>query len=373
MYVTVRLTLLTCLALFASPPDARAAPTPTPTPTQDAPVSDKEIRPVYTLAQKMEKRLRCTAVGPDDVAPPENVAIAAQFGGIASMHAFAAEHYAPTSVERIDQIGSLLDDAVLAYEKAYDCAPGAQNAFYLHRALELLHSRMKLVAPSDSMTELLADRLKRLQEKLPRPTPPSTCPTCRACATCPPPPPKGYRYDYAGRVALSVGFGGGQTSIRTDAGNYVLDHSTLRLTLGPRFVLGQRGRHIIGTGFHYVHYGIFRIDYTSAEKPSAIHLSGPYLEYGFALHRQLSLHTHVTHYIGAGWAWLADDYSHIFRAHNLGGGGALCTLNTGLCARIHGQHGIIKDGDARFGWDVTLSLDLLRIADLVLERGAPRP
>jgi hypothetical protein len=191
----------------------------------------------------------------------------------------------------------------------------------------------------------------------------------------------GYRARYAERVALGIGLGGGQMNVG-GANSSILDHFTLRFTLGPRFVLGPRKRHILGVGLQYALHAVLRVhefDGATANKEaflagtpptrlSAIHQAGPYLEYGFAPHRNFSLHVHAAFHVNAGIIGFRNVGDDSFHSFNLGGGGALCTLRTSLCARIH-VHGAVTSDDSKLtGFDVTVGLDFFRLADLALAR-----
>lgn len=367
MHRPLQLMLVAGLALGA-PTRAQAAP------TTDAALTFEDTASVLRLARTTKARLRCTPVEPGAAPTPENVATAAEYGSIASMYAFAATHYPPEAKgDRVSQINDLVDEASLAYQSAYDCNPGLHSALHLHRAIDLLLARAQQLTPADERAQQFSTRIAQLQAKLPGPPPCPTCPDCPNCPTSPTPNPQsGYRGRYAERIGLGLGLGGGQTLLRGPS-SATLDHFTLRLALGPRFVLGPRKRHILGTGLHYALHAILRVDSISPAHPSAIHQAGPYLEYAFAPLPKISLHANAGLQITAGVVALDPNFDggrSSFHAFNLGGGAALCTLGTTLCARVQGHRSITRDSTGLAGYDVTLHLDFFRLADLLLDRRA---
>lgn len=357
----LRITLIASLVL-AAPPRAHAAP------PKEAPVTEEDLGPVFNSAKAMESGLHCTSVAPGASATPENIAAATSYGNIAGMYVFIADSYPPVKVGRTGKINNLLDDAVLAYEHAYECNPGMATMLYLQRAIDLLSARIALLTPTDELAQAFTTRLARLQDNLARPSAPPPCRICDACPTCAT-TTDGYRGRYAGRVALGIALGGGRTTLRDPPNKLV--HFTLRIALGPRFVLGPRKRHILCTGLHLAIHQILKIDGDPPADHSAIYQAGPYLEYGFAPSPPISLHAHVDMSIGAGSITSKismEDSFRGFRAYSLGGGAALCTLSTALCARVHGQNSVNPDAVVRRSYDITLSLDVFRLADFVLAR-----
>lgn len=345
---------------------ARAAP----------PLSGDDLAPVHKLANTMKARLQCTPVEPGSAPPATNVSAAAEYAQVAGMYAFTAQHYpADQRGDRVSQINDLIDDAALAYERAYDCAPGRESAFYLLRAIELIDARAQHLiqvehhdADNPHVQELFARR-DRLRAKLP---PEPQCPVCLQCTPCPtpPPPPTGYRGLHAERLALSIGLGGGQAWLgRGVDGRLAL--LTLRTAFGPRFVLGARKRHILGAGIHYALQAVIRyssdsIPVAPTPHPSAIHQAGPYLDYTFAPHRDFSVQGHLVLSISAGIVWFDDagtlrNYS--ISAVTPGGGVALCTLRGVLCARMHAYGSVLVDTRPFTGYDVTLGFDVFRLID----------
>ena len=371
----IRIPLLAGAALVA-PLHVYAAPAANQT--------GNDVGAVYRLAKAMEARLQCAPVEPGAAVPPENVATAVEFGHLASMYAFAAAHY-PSDIKqgRDSQINALVDDASRAYGRAYDCNPTMESVLYLDRGVELLETRAGQMETSDPLTQEFARRAASFRDKRPDKHTCPLCPKSASAATDAPAETTGYRARYAERITLGIGLGGGQMNLR-GANSSILDHFTLRLTLGPRFVLGPRKRHILGTGLQYALHAVLRVhefgDAVVNEKAflagapptrtSAIHQAGPYLEYGFAPRPNFSLHAHVAFNVSAGIIGFPYAGDHSFHSFNLGGGGALCTLRTALCARVHGQSSVTTDATRLSGFDVTVNLDFFRLADLVIARRA---
>ena len=362
MYRYFHVSLLTGLAFGASL-DTMAAP------AGDASLTIEDTTAVLRLARTTKARLRCSPVEPGAPASAENIATAAEYGEVASMYAFAATHYPPVMKgDRVSQINDLVDEAASAYQSAYECVPGMHSALHLHRAIQLLRTRVGELGATDERAQQFSAQITKLQAALP--TPPA-CPTCETCPACPPPVPLAgdYGSQYAERVALGIGLGGGQTFF---AGS-TLDHFTLRFALGPRFVLGQRERHILSAGLHYALQAILRVDGAPPSRRSAIHHAGPYVEYGFLPHPKISFHVNVGLPITAGIVAVdpAVD-SRSFHSVALGGGAAVCTLSTSLCARLQGHGSVTRDSTRMAGYDVTLHLDFFRLADLLLARSPRR-
>ena len=67
----------------------------------------------------------------------------------------------------------------------------------------------------------------------------------------------------------------------------------------------------------------------------------------------------------------AEDFRS-FHSVALGGGAAVCTLSTSLCARLQGHGSVTRDSTRMAGYDVTLHLDFFRLADLLLARSPRR-
>ncbi|MBZ5709316.1 hypothetical protein [Nannocystis pusilla] len=357
-------------SLFLASPARAAAPA----------LGREDLAPVHKLANTMKGQLECNPVEPGVAPPAANVEAAAEYAHIAGMFAFAAQHYpADEKGDRVSQINALIDDASLAYERAYDCAPSLSNAFYLLRAIELLGSRVvhlvqveKLDESAPRVQELVARR-DRLRDKLPSPP---QCPVCIKCETCPkpPPPPSGYRGLYTGRLALSLGLGGGQARLGGERAG-VIGHLTLRTAFGARFVLGKQERHLLTAGLHYalqagLSYASDSLPAARPPRPSAIHQAGPYLEYAFAPHPHFSVHGHLSLSISAGVVWFeaAGGLRNLgFSSLTPGGGGAICTLRGVLCARGHG-YGSVLQKNSLTGYDLTLAVDLFRVTDALLAR-----
>ena len=351
---------------FGAPLDTGAAP------AGDASLTIEDTIAVLRLARTTNARLRCSPVEPGAPASAANISTPAEYGEIAGMYAYAATHYPPvTKGDRVSQINDLVDEAARAYQSAYECVPGMHSALHLHRAIHLLRTRVEELGPTDERAQQFAAQITKLQAALP--TPPA-CPTCETCATCPPPPPPtaGYRSQYAERVALSIGLGGGQTFIGGPVSR-TLGHFTLRFALGPRFVLGERERHIMGAGLHYALHAILQVDGAPPSRPSAIHQAGPYVEYGFIPHPQISFHANVGLAVTAGVVALDPndiEQPHSFQSINLGAGAAVCTLGASLCARLQGRGSVTQDSTKMAGYDVTLHLDFFRLTDLLLTRSS---
>jgi hypothetical protein len=342
----------------------------------------EDLAPVHKLANTMKGQLECSPVEPGVAPPAANLEAAAEYAQIAGMFAFAAHHYpADEKGDRVSQINALIDDASLAYERAYDCAPGLANAFYLRRAIELLDARAAYLVQVEKFGENtprvqeLVVRRDRLRAKLPSPP---ECPVCATCEICsepaPPPPPSGYGGLYRGRLALSLGLGGGQARLGGEATGSI-GNLTLRTTFGARFVLGERERHSLTAGLHYalqaaLSYASDSLPPARPPRSSAIHQAGPYLEYGFAPHPHFSVHGHLAFSISAGVVWFQspDGLRNLgFSALTPGGGGAICTLRGALCARGHG-YGSVAQKNPLTGYDLTLSVDLFRVADTIVQR-----
>jgi hypothetical protein len=358
----IRIPLLAGAALVA-PLHASAAPA--------ANQASNDVGAVYRLAKAMEAKLQCAPAPPGAAVPPENVATAVEFGHLASMYAFAAAHY-PSDIKqgRDSQINALVDDASRAYGRAFDCNPTTDSVLYLDHGIELLEDRAAQMDASDPLTQEFARRAASFRDKRPETTctrPPH--PSClKPVATDAPAETTGYRARYAERVALGFGLGGGQFSLHGDEDN-TLSHFTLRFTLGPRFVLGERKRHILGPGLSYALHTILTIDGATPKDSAALHQAGPVLEYGFAPRPNFSLHALVGFDVGAGiYTVPATGERFSFNAITVGGGGGLCTLHTALCARVRGQTSITVDSTSLTGFDVTVGLDFFRLADLALAR-----
>ena len=354
------------LTSFLGATPARAAP----------PLSGDDLAPVHKLANAMKTQLQCSPVEPGSAPPPTNVSAAAEYAQIAGMYAFTAQHYpADQKGDRVSQINDLIDDAALAYERAYDCTPGRESAFYLLRAIELIGARAQQLVQGehrdagDPHVTALFTRRDRLHAKLP---PEPQCPVCLQCTPCPapPPPPTGYRGLHAERLALSIGLGGGQAWLGKGVdGRLAL--LTLRTAFGPRFVLGPRKRHVLGAGIHYALQAVIRyssdsIPVAPTPRSSAIHQAGPYLDYAFAPHRNFLVQGHLALSLSAGIVWFDDDgklRNYSISAVTPGGGGSLCTLRGVLCARIHAYGSVLEDTRPFTGYDVTLGLDIFRLID----------
>lgn len=380
----MKLTLPTYLGIavtLASPFIAAPASVAAPPLTRD------DLAPVHKLASGVKEQIQCSPVEPGTAPPRDNIAAAADYAHIAGMYAFTAQHY-PTDEkgDRVSQVNDLIDDAALAYERAYDCVPGSESAIYLMRAIELVGGRArhlveveKHAEDSPHVQDLLARR-DRLRGKLP---PEPQCPVCPQCDACPPvpPPPAGYRGLYAGRLALSVGMGGGQAWLARGVDGQ-LDLFTFRVAFGPRFVLGARKRHTLSLGLHYalqaaLRYASGSVPLAATRRPSVIHQAGPYIEYTFAPHRYFAVQGHLALSIGAGivrFAEVGAPREFAFYALTPGGGGALCTLSGVLCARVHAYGTVIaRDARTLTGYDATLGVDVLRLVDKLVDDRRPAP
>lgn len=362
MPMDIRIPLLAGAALVA-PLHASAAPTASGQTT----VSD--IGTVYNLAEATQKQLKCSPVAVDAPVPPENVATAIEYGNLGGMYAFAVAHF-PATVkgDRDSQINTLVDAATRAYGQAYDCNPGPESALYLHRAIALLETHLERMDAANPLAQEFSQRATSFRGKLPGE---HTCPICPKSAPIFAAEDTSYRGRYAERIALGVGIGGGQLTLHGAQGNR-LNHLTLRINLGPRFVLGKRGRHILSPGLSYALHVILTIDGKSPRGSAAFHQAGPSLEYGFAPHPHISLHAHVGFAVGAGVFSDPDTGRFSFSAIAVGGGGGLCTLRTALCARVHGQTSVTEDSTSLTGVDATLNLDFFRLADLEIARRAAK-
>lgn len=340
----------------------------------------EEVQTVFRLANTAKKSLHCAPITAGDTPSPENNAVARDLANIAGMYAFAARNYPPgKDAERINQINSLYIAAAGAYRAAYACVPDEPSAFYLQTAIELLSERaLHLVsverqdAGADTVTPV-TQQLRELREELPQA---SICPVCKKCKRCPsaPEPPHGYRGLYAGRVHLGVGLGGGRARIGGPDGG-TLGVFTFRASLGPRFTLGAKQRHILTTGLDYAFHRPFSYNGPAAsdvESPALWHQAGLFLDYGIAPHRNFALHFRATLHFVVGVVTFADTSrpSDAFHAVAPGAGGALCTLGSALCLRVHGYRGVSSDRPSLLGsYDFTLNLDLFRVADNIV---APR-
>lgn len=342
------------------------------------PLTREDLAAVRRLANARKSELSCSPVEPNAAPPADNVASAAEYARIAGMYAFVAMHYPSDAPgDRASQINDLIDDASRAYERAYDCVPGEANAFYLLRAIELIGNRVvhliKVQGHAEDTPRVseLAARRDHLVARLPAA---HQCPVCLASEReCPAPEVRtGYAGLHQGRLALEVAFGGGQAFLGGVSPGR-LSHLTVRLHFGPRFVLGARHRHVLGAGVLYALHPVLRHDSETLPsgppvRASALHQAGPYLEYAFAARRHFSLLAQAELDVTAGVVWFdrgAESRPISFHAVGGGGGIGVCTLWSALCLRGRGYASV---GATLKGYDVTLGLDVFRLADKIVGR-----
>ncbi len=344
-------------------------------------LSGKELALLRKIAASLRSGIECRPLQAGVRPPQENIVAAAKYAEIAVMFAVVARYY-PHEIdgERVSQINDLIRDASLAYERAYECTPGEEHAFYLVSAIGLLDEQLRslvekeYLAKDDPSVRELTERRDHLVGKLP---PRDHCPVCEACQECPEAAPAGYRGLHGDRLALSVGLGGGEAFLTGPrAGRLAL--MTFRLGFGPRFVLGARRRHVLGAGGQYALQSVMSVrvgagDALSPPRPSVLHQAGLYLEYGFVAHRHVSVHAHGAMHVSAGLIWYdegeAAPRGYSFLSLNPGGGAALCTLWTALCARAHVAGSAVTRGRPTLvSYDITLNVDVFRLVDAMLAR-----
>lgn len=309
------------------------------------------------LAERSEQCLP-PGVGGGDLRVEEDSERA--FAGIAQLFVtfLTSFPYTPVSEqERTEHV----HEAALAYERAFECAPGWEKRHYIDQATALLEARIASLAAdprpeAPAERERLAGARQRLLGRL-LPLHPPPQPAEQPEPPPPPPPcpqPIPGRGDWAPRLSLRLELGAGSVRLQLPSGG---KGDALALNVGVAGgvrLLTRPSRHQrVHAGLSYGQF-LFRPDPNGGLH--TLHVLQVRLEYGLHLARWLSaqiafepgLEVHPTR--------------EVFGRGILGGSAGLCTLGELLCARIRGH---IAPNEVSFANALVglLSFDLVRLID----------
>ena len=240
--------------------------------TPQASLTEKELSPIYAVAENLRANTPACIPAAKNVAPPaQNLAselmyeeAAAMFGVLLIKYPRAKNESPLQRDERLAQQEDILTAAINAYREAHACRPDGDGARHLRAALALvaaferqLHEQLPPKAPQFVALE---SRKSALQAGLP---PETKCPAAVPCPLVenaePLPSERGYRARGMGRSFLraELGYGGGRieyveykNSVRQEVRSGIRGLA-LRISAGVRLLAGKRDRHVLLFGGFY--------------------------------------------------------------------------------------------------------------------------
>lgn len=182
----------------------------------------EDVQRIVVLIQKSFQTLAdpsaCVEVPPDQHPSATNVEQARHYGHIAGMLTLIALDTTIADEASHRRMTFVVENALIAYERAFDCAPTYENREYLRDGVRLIFKRLEHLKTSPALADLyneqqphLDERREHLISKIPK-KPELKCPACAACPSCPAPPPPPERLRHP-KLAIGLGSGAAASAI----------------------------------------------------------------------------------------------------------------------------------------------------------------